>query len=69
LQEAILRFEISPLVSNAFPLTETKLPLNEILLLVFKRVLVDTNWNYVRNLDVNFENPSLNIPIENNHTN
>jgi hypothetical protein len=32
-----LRF--SPPVSNAFPLTKTKLPLNEILLLVFKRVL------------------------------
>jgi hypothetical protein len=34
----------------------------EILLLVFKRVLVDTNWKY-------FEKLSLNIPIENNHTN
>jgi hypothetical protein len=31
-------------VSNAFPLTKTKLPLKEILLLVFKRVL-----------DINFE--------------
>jgi hypothetical protein len=28
----------SPPVSNVFPLTKTKLPLNEILLLVFKRV-------------------------------
>jgi hypothetical protein len=46
-------------------LTQTKLPLNEILLLVFKRVLVDTNWKYVCNLDANFENLSLNIPIEN----
>jgi hypothetical protein len=45
-------------------LTQTKLPLNEILLLVFKRVLVDTNWKYVCNLDANFENLSLNIPIE-----
>jgi hypothetical protein len=45
LQEAFLRFEISSPVSNGFPLTLTKLPLNEILLLVFKRVLIDTNWN------------------------
>jgi hypothetical protein len=37
-------------------------PWIEILLLVFKRVLVDTNWKY-------FEKLSLNIPIENNHTN
>jgi hypothetical protein len=37
----------------------TKLPLNEILLLVFKRVLID----------INFENLSLYIPIENNHPN
>jgi hypothetical protein len=33
----ILKF--SPSVSNTFPLTKTKLPLNEILLLVFKMVL------------------------------
>jgi hypothetical protein len=33
----ILKF--SPPVSNAFPLTKAKLPLNEILLLVFKSVL------------------------------
>jgi hypothetical protein len=32
----ILKF--LPLVSNAFPLTKFKLPLNEILLLVFKMV-------------------------------
>jgi hypothetical protein len=51
LQEAFLRFEISPPVSNAFP----KHPLNEILLLVFKRVLIDTNLKY---LDANFENLS-----------
>jgi hypothetical protein len=31
-------FEISLLVSNAFALTTTKLPLNEIIPLVFKRV-------------------------------
>jgi hypothetical protein len=36
---SILRFEISSLVSNAFLLTKQKLPLNEILLLAFKRVL------------------------------
>jgi hypothetical protein len=36
--------KLSPPVSNAFPLTKQKLPLNEILLLVFKRVL-----------DINFE--------------
>jgi hypothetical protein len=47
LQEAFSSFEISPPVSNAFPLTQTKLPLNEILLLAFKRVLIDTNWKYI----------------------
>jgi hypothetical protein len=31
--------KFSPLVSNAFSLTKTKLPLNKILLLVYKRVL------------------------------
>jgi hypothetical protein len=31
--------KFSPPISNAFPLTKQKLPLNEILLLVFKRVL------------------------------
>jgi hypothetical protein len=39
LQEAFLSFEISPPVSNAFHLIKTKLPLNEIFLLAFKRVL------------------------------
>jgi hypothetical protein len=39
LQEAFLRFEISPPDSNAFRLTKYKLPLNEILLLAFKRVM------------------------------
>jgi hypothetical protein len=39
LREAFSRFEISPPVSNAFPLTKQKLPLNEILPLAFKRVL------------------------------
>jgi hypothetical protein len=34
-------------VSNAFPLTKTKLPLNEILLLAFKRVLMNINWKYI----------------------
>jgi hypothetical protein len=38
------RFEISPPISNAFPLTKQKLPLNEVLPLVFKRVFeIDTN--------------------------
>jgi hypothetical protein len=37
--------------------------MNKILLLVFKRVLIDTNWNLY--LDTSFEIPSLNIPIEN----
>jgi hypothetical protein len=35
LQEAFSRFEISPPVSTAFPLTKQKLPLNEILPLAF----------------------------------
>jgi hypothetical protein len=47
LQEAFSIFEISPPVSNAFPLTSTKLPLNEIHLLVFKRVLIDTNFENI----------------------
>jgi hypothetical protein len=38
LQEAFSRFEISPPVLNAFPLTKYQTPLNEILLLDFKRV-------------------------------
>jgi hypothetical protein len=54
LQEAFSRFEISPPVSNAFSFDLTKLLLNEILLLVFKRVLIDAN----------FENLSLYVPIE-----
>ena len=39
LKKAFSRFENFSPVSNAFPLTKTKLPLNKILLLVFKRVL------------------------------
>jgi hypothetical protein len=40
--------KFSPPVSNAFPLTRTKLPMDETLLLVFKRILLiekglDTN--------------------------
>jgi hypothetical protein len=62
-REAFSRFVISPPVLNAFPLTKTKLPLNEILLLVFKRVLIDINWKYIEMLI--FEN----IPIENHHAN
>jgi hypothetical protein len=44
--------KFSPPVSNAFPLTSTKLPLNEILLLVFKRVLIDIYWKYHTNFEV-----------------
>jgi hypothetical protein len=62
LQEAFSRFEISPLFQMLF-LWLNKTPLNKILLLVFKRVLIDTNWNLY--LDTSFEIPSLNIPIEN----
>jgi hypothetical protein len=29
LQEAFLRFKIPPPISNAFPLTKTKVPMNE----------------------------------------
>jgi hypothetical protein len=46
LQEAFSRFEISHPISNAFSMTKTKLPLNEILPLVFKRVLpISENTN------------------------
>ena len=44
-----------PLFQMLFPLTKQKLPLNEILLLVFKRVLdinfeeVKPIWNYIKN--------------------
>jgi hypothetical protein len=38
--------KFSPSVSNAFPLIKTKLPLNKILLLVFKRVLRYQFWKY-----------------------
>jgi hypothetical protein len=52
--------KFSPPVSNAFPLTQTKLPLNAILLLAFKRVLISIGtytWDA-------FEN----VSIENQHT-
>jgi hypothetical protein len=53
--------KFSPSVSNAFSLTKTKLPLNEILLLVFKRVLpIERRSNIFR---YRFENPPLNISI------
>jgi hypothetical protein len=45
---------------KCFSFDLTKLPLNEILLLVFKRVLVDTNWKYIEMLV--FEKL---IPVEN----
>jgi hypothetical protein len=48
-------------VSNAFPLTKTKLPLNKILLLVFKRVL-DTNFESGH---TNLKDIKNKIPIEN----
>jgi hypothetical protein len=48
------RFEIFSPCFKCFSFNQTKLPLNEILLLVFKRVLIDTN----------FENLSLHVPIE-----
>src|SRR5688572_10786520 len=55
--------EFSPPVSNAFPLTYTKLPLDEILLLVFKRVLPIERRSNI--LDTNLKNPNQleNIPI------
>jgi hypothetical protein len=51
--------KFSPPVSNAFPLTKTKLPLNEILLLVFKRVLM---YHFEILLSPPFEHDR--IPIE-----
>jgi hypothetical protein len=54
---------------KCFSFDLTKLPLNEILLLVFKRVLIYTNWKYIRNLDTNWESIFLNVPIESKHTN
>jgi hypothetical protein len=63
LQEAFSRFEIFSPVSNAFPLTYIKLPLDEILLLVFKRVLPIERRSNI--LDTNLKNPNQfeNIPI------
>jgi hypothetical protein len=49
--------KFSPPISNAFSLTKQKLPLNEILLLVFKRVLqIEIRSNL---LDTNFWKPLL----------
>jgi hypothetical protein len=45
LQEAFFRFEIFSHYFKCFSFDLTKLPLDEILLLVFKRVLIDINWN------------------------
>jgi hypothetical protein len=51
--------KFSPPVSNAFSLTQTKLPLDENLLLVFKRVLsIERRPNI---LDTNLKKPLLNI--------
>ena len=57
MQEAFLRFEISPPVSNAFPLTNQNSP----------------EWNSALSFQegfnrYQFENLSLYIPIENKHT-
>jgi hypothetical protein len=61
LHEAFSRFEISPPVSYAFPFDLTKLPLNEILLLVFKRVFkIDTNFENIRFEEITYHK----IPIE-----
>jgi hypothetical protein len=57
--------KFSPPISNAFPLTYTKLPLDEILLLVFKRVLpIERRSNildaHLKNAN-QLKNPLLNI--------
>jgi hypothetical protein len=48
--------KFSPPISNAFPLTKTKLPLDENLLLVFKRVLPSERRSNI--LDTNLKNPN-----------
>jgi hypothetical protein len=47
LNEAFSRFEIFFPRFKCFSFDQTKLPLNEILLLAFKRVLIHTNWKYI----------------------
>jgi hypothetical protein len=47
LREAFSRFEIFSPYFKCFSFDLTKLPLNEILLLVFKRVLIDTNFENI----------------------
>jgi hypothetical protein len=47
---------------KCFSFDEAKLPLNEILLLVFKRVLIDINWKYIEMLSKIYQ-LKINIPI------
>jgi hypothetical protein len=54
--------KFSPPVSNVFPLTTTKLPLNEILLLVFKRVL-DTNFWNISQIQYQIEKQHLKLSL------
>jgi hypothetical protein len=62
LQEAFPRFEISPPVSNSFPLTKHNSPLNVILILIFKRVLIDTSFENISIEEIAYHK----IPIEKN---
>jgi hypothetical protein len=55
--------KFSPPVSNAFPLTKPKLPLNEILPLEFKRVFQIEKGSNI--LDTNFVKLLLKIYISN----
>jgi hypothetical protein len=50
LQVAFSKFEIFSPCFKCFSFDLNKTPLNEILLLVFKRVLVDINWKYIEML-------------------
>jgi hypothetical protein len=64
LEKHLQDLKFSPPVSNAFPLTRQKLPLNEILLLVFKRVLMLIlkrvyQFEIISQIRCQFENTSL----------
>jgi hypothetical protein len=64
LEKHLQDLKFSPPVSNAFPLTRQKLPLNEILLLVFKRVLMLIlkrvyQFEYISQIRYQFENTFL----------
>ena len=75
-REAFVRFEnFLPLFQMLFLWLNQNPPLNEILLLVFKRVLIDTNWKYIEMLvfektytnwqyHINWGNFCHKIPIE-----